>query len=1451
MFLSTHINTVTKWLIKGLFLVLATFLLFPSMALAADKTLTISAESGGTVSVSPGPKANGKYSDGTKVTITATPTPNSCYVFNKWAGSPVDGSIQTPISFNMNANYSITAKFTFTGNTISASVAGAGGTISPSGNTTVCSGNNQTYTFTPNTGYSLGTYTVDNGTPVSAASGSYTFSNVTAGHSISVSFVLRTFTITASAGTGGTISPSGVTTVNYGDSRSFTITPNTAMGYSIDKVTVDGTDINLSGTTYSFSSIQGNHTISATFKVSGGGQGGTSYIPGCAASTYTSYSSGFNAADFNLTNTAVVNGTMTLLTGNQALDPNNIVIPFTQQVGVTFLYENAGFSQTNFGWMLAAGGASGTKHLIYEHINDNNNNGVLDNGVGIGGGKLSDGTDCSPALCYRNWETADVNSDGTVNMLDSRVVLGTFAGGTELVFYIDATGNGSDGGVYYTKTAWNTDAFNGYCTSASFDKLFYLGTYSGYSNCGPSQWLDSDAVTRLATAPLNLGFGTTTKSIHIDRGQIFPHVIVGAPATQPNEWVLGWEDWKTGGDYDINDLVIRIDRQTGGMAQLSSAQAVTPSDPGAYFTSVTLEVYDNIPCPGKTNINYFVSIDNGVNWVQISNWDIIKTFTGSRGSEVIGNTVDNWSPGNPAQTYRLRRVDFAATGLQGRQLIWKAEMMSNDVNCVPQIIDVALSGSVATNGLFSRASPSVQTNVLYSGSYETPAVSWTDKTLRGHLNAVQLYDPAIPSVQSIASLWDAGAVLTAMSPASRTIYFPNVTSTSVVSETVARGDGTTTHFSGTLAHHPVSGNTVTINGGIETFEDQHTNSLVGDKGGTGTINRFTGVFDLTFATPPTSNFPIVAAYTYYTTSSTLNLFTAANLTNSMLGIDQTYVYPNGYTYDFTKNGVVDSSDGAWLVNWVRGYKNPTTSTKKEWLLGAIDHSVPAIETPPGRPAWYFGTAVTDAERLAFDTFAQNKYTRPTVAYVGSRDGMLHAFNAGKFRWKDFSNTSNKWGDNPKTTDLEYRGYFEWQGTTSSTADYGTGAELWAFIPANLISRLKNNLLSGEDQAYVDGSPAISDVVIGGTWKTVLLCAEGNGGDTVFCLDVTNPLSPTFLWEFADPDLFRSRSSPSVAVIGQTVYNGTKKWVAFFVSGKTYDNTLYPSIYMIDIADGSVLRRVFLDSEPTGICGVPSGQPAVVDSDGNGYIDRIYVGTDKGYLYKVTIPDDPNGSSGYGITSCVINTDFSYTDTANVTHSIASSQQYHPIYASPAVVVENTFSSSGEIEYNIKIMFGTGDSPYYDENINTADTTYHFFVYRDEAKKNVCKSSSTASLDWFYTLPAGERIFASAFAAAGSIYFGTSTSETEDPCEGAGNATANSGRLYAMSINTGALVASPITTGNILTAPVVDDQHVYVKAVGSGLRTNPGAYNNPIIMGGLVETTVKTWREIFNKDESLQ
>jgi parallel beta-helix repeat protein len=72
------------------------------------------------------------------------------------------------------------------------------------------------------------------------------------------------YTITATEGVGGQINPLGVITVNEGASQAFTITPDE--GYQIDDVLVDGISEGPI-TFYSFTNIQQNHTIYATFVI--------------------------------------------------------------------------------------------------------------------------------------------------------------------------------------------------------------------------------------------------------------------------------------------------------------------------------------------------------------------------------------------------------------------------------------------------------------------------------------------------------------------------------------------------------------------------------------------------------------------------------------------------------------------------------------------------------------------------------------------------------------------------------------------------------------------------------------------------------------------------------------------------------------------------------------------------------------------------------------------------------------------------------------------------------------------------------------------------------------------------------------------------------------------------------------------------------------------------------
>lgn len=146
-------------------------------------TFVVSATVQGQGSVS----GTGTYDVGSTATLTATPATG--YRFVKWSDGNTSATrtvtvTQDDISANV-TNLSYTAVFEKLTYAIAAS-AGAGGTISPSGSTQVSHGDSQTYTITPNEGYEIESVTVD-GVNQGAVS-SFTFSNVTSAHTISVTF---------------------------------------------------------------------------------------------------------------------------------------------------------------------------------------------------------------------------------------------------------------------------------------------------------------------------------------------------------------------------------------------------------------------------------------------------------------------------------------------------------------------------------------------------------------------------------------------------------------------------------------------------------------------------------------------------------------------------------------------------------------------------------------------------------------------------------------------------------------------------------------------------------------------------------------------------------------------------------------------------------------------------------------------------------------------------------------------------------------------------------------------------------------------------------------------------------------------------------------------------------------------------------------------------------------
>ena len=294
-----------------------------------------------------------------KATATAwpipPPTPN---MQTATYGGPADlwGTTWTPAEINA-ADFGVALSARRTAGSVTASVdyfrvtvtytppsytitstAGAGGSISPSGSTTVTAGGSQTYTITPDTGYHVADVLVDGVSqgPVT----SYTFSNVTANHTIAATFAIDTYTITTSSGANGTITPPNPT-VNHGADQSFLIVPDA--GYRIADVLVDGVSQGPVGS-YTFSNVtSAGHTIAATFAAttytitsSAGPNGsisplGATTVPEGGSQTYTiTPDIGYHIAD------VVVDGTSQGPIGSYTF--SNVTAPHT--ISATFAHQD-------------------------------------------------------------------------------------------------------------------------------------------------------------------------------------------------------------------------------------------------------------------------------------------------------------------------------------------------------------------------------------------------------------------------------------------------------------------------------------------------------------------------------------------------------------------------------------------------------------------------------------------------------------------------------------------------------------------------------------------------------------------------------------------------------------------------------------------------------------------------------------------------------------------------------------------------------------------------------------------------------------------------------------------------------------------------------------------------------------------------------------------------------
>ena len=193
---------------------------------------------------------------------------DTAFTFNPQTGYHIDSltidglRVDSLLSYtfhNVITSHSIQAWFSLNKDTIIAS-SGPNGSISPSGTVIVGYGGNQKFSIVASAGYHVDTVLVDG--IVQSPDTVYHFNNLVTNHSIGVTFAINHYTINVAAGSHGTVIPTGLIDIVYGDSQVFVFHPDSAN--RVDSVILDGTYMG-KDTVFVLRNISADHTLVVQF----------------------------------------------------------------------------------------------------------------------------------------------------------------------------------------------------------------------------------------------------------------------------------------------------------------------------------------------------------------------------------------------------------------------------------------------------------------------------------------------------------------------------------------------------------------------------------------------------------------------------------------------------------------------------------------------------------------------------------------------------------------------------------------------------------------------------------------------------------------------------------------------------------------------------------------------------------------------------------------------------------------------------------------------------------------------------------------------------------------------------------------------------------------------------------------------------------------------------------
>ncbi|MFC7408054.1 pilus assembly protein [Hydrogenophaga atypica] len=518
---------------------------------------------------------------------------------------------------------------------------------------------------------------------------------------------------------------------------------------------------------------------------------------------------------------------------------------------------------------------------------------------------------------------------------------------------------------------------------------------------------------------------------------------------------------------------------------------------------------------------------------------------------------------------------------------------------------------------------------------------------------------------------------------------------------------------------------------------------------------------------------------------------------------------------FSAFGVSSQTELNDLLAWARGWTSSAKTSKRAWVMGDILNSRP----------------------VAINYGARGSYTQSNPdlrLIVGTNAGFLHMFS----------------GD--------------------------TGAESWAFMPRPMarIQALRQDNAESVDAIYgVDAPPVVyrhdanSDGTIKASDNDKVYAFLGlrRGGRALYALDLTNPDSPAFMWKIDNTTTGFSELGQTWSVPTVTRVKGHTNPVLVFAAGYDTsfdDKTTLASgtsaamgrgIYVVDAVTGALLWSATPGAASTKnkqVSAFTYPMPApvtVMDSNGDGYADRIYIADVGGNIWRVDLAGDSIPSTDHSAWRVL-----QMAELAEANHA-GDRRFFSAVEVARAVEGTTPFDA---------LMLGSGDR----SNPNATDNSDRLYMVRDyktgiyttnppskpcavpssdprcvlpvthsnlynasanliqvgsETEKVAAKSTLDAAAGWYVNLTAasGEKSLATSRTIAGTVYFTTFSPGGSALSANQCVPTAGTSRLYALNM----FDASAKLDFNGSNSLTLSDRSV---VTGSMITDTPSIYAGP-------------------------